>query len=150
MNKENESLRFSDLKNPYRQMKQCLRNERSTEEMNAQSPKLLTLTDAAATHIGSLIKLGHKKNTKIMGLHISVKNTGCAGMAYQVEYASTQPENSILVADKTITLFIDNFASVFLAGSVMDYKTDLLSAGFTFKNPNVTGECGCGESFTVG
>ncbi len=115
--------------------------------MNKPSPhKLLTLTEKAVNHINGLISESDKP---IDGLHISVRNTGCAGMAYEVNYAKEEPKNSVKVEDKGITLYIDNFASVFLAGSQIDYKTELLSSGFTFDNPNITGECGCGESFTV-
>ncbi len=115
--------------------------------LNRPAPKLLTLTDTAVSHINALMV---QSDTPMLGLHVSVKNTGCAGMAYDVNYASETPPNSIKIEDKGITLYVDNFASVFLAGAQVDYKTELLSAGFHFSNPNATGECGCGESFTVG
>ncbi len=113
-----------------------------------EAKKLLSLTDKAALHINNLLNKADS-TTNIKGLHITVKNTGCAGMAYDVNYAEDIPANSLHIEDKNIQLYVDNFASVFLAGSVIDYKSDLLSAGFTFENPNATGECGCGESFTI-
>ena len=121
------------------------------QNKNISEKKLLSLTDKAANHLAQLLDApnGADKD-KIIGLHILVKNTGCAGMAYDVHYCAEVPENTVEIFDKGIRLFVDNFASVFLAGSVMDYTQDILSAGFKFTNPNVTGECGCGESFTVG
>ncbi len=122
-------------------------NRTRNDDMNKPLPKLLTLTDTAVSHINRLITQSEKP---VLGLHVAVKNTGCAGMAYDVNYADAPPPNSIKIEDKGITLYVDNFASVFLAGSQVDYKIEALGAGFHFSNPNATGECGCGESFTVG
>lgn len=125
--------------------------------------KLLTLTEKAAEHAKKLIS---EAKNPIEGLRISVKNTGCAGMSYDVNYVpfpekgneglekneallQQQKTKDICVEDKGIKLFVDPFASVFLAGSIIDYKSGLLSAGFVFNNPNAKQSCGCGESFTV-
>lgn len=106
-------------------------------------PLVMKLTDAAATRIKDLMS---KSERPIAGLRVGVKNGGCAGMAYTMEYAeSTNPTDEI-VEDKGVKILIDPRAVLFLLGTEMDYKTDKLSAQFVFNNPNQTSACGCGES----
>ncbi len=106
-------------------------------------PQVMKLTDAAATRIKDLMS---KSERPIAGLRVGVKNGGCAGMAYTMEYAeSTNPTDEI-VEDKGVKILIDPKAVLFLLGTEMDYKTDKLSAQFVFNNPNQTSACGCGES----
>ena len=82
----------------------------------------------------------------VVGVRVGVKNGGCAGMSYTMEYASQVEKADEVVEDKGVRVLIDPKAVLFLLGTEMDYKTDKLSAQFVFNNPNQTSACGCGES----
>lgn len=109
-------------------------------------PKAITLSDAAATRVKEIMG---RAEGKVVGVRISVKNTGCAGMSYAMEYASDINPLDEKVEDKDVTILIDPKAVLFLIGTEMDYKTDKFESGFIFKNPNAVDTCGCGESFRV-
>ena len=109
-------------------------------------PQVMRLTDAAATRIRDLMGRAEKP---IAGLRVGVKNGGCAGMAYTVEYADQIAPSDEVVEDKGVKILVDPKAVLFLLGTEMDFKTDKLSATFVFNNPNQTGACGCGESVAI-
>jgi len=106
-------------------------------------PKVITLTDAAAERIRALMAAA---GANAIGLRIGVKKGGCAGMEYTMEYAAEPDPRDELVEDKGVRILIEPTAVLFLLGTEMDYKTDRMSAGFVFNNPNQTSACGCGES----
>ncbi len=106
-------------------------------------PQVMKLTDAAAARIRDIMS---KSEQPIAGLRVGVKNGGCAGMAYTMEYAQSVNPTDEIVEDKGVKILIDPKAVLFLLGTEMDYKTDKLSAQFVFNNPNQTSACGCGES----
>lgn len=108
--------------------------------------KAITLSDAAASRVKEIMA---RADGKFVGVRISVKNTGCAGMSYAMEYASELNPLDEKVEDKDVTILIDPKAVLFLIGTEMDYKTDKFESGFVFKNPNAVDTCGCGESFRV-
>src|SRR5580693_4655159 len=85
----------------------------------------------------------------IVGVRVGVKNGGCAGMSYTMEFAESVAANDEVVEDQGVKLLIDPKALLFLLGSKMDFRTDALSAGFVFLNPNETSACGCGESVAI-
>lgn len=101
----------------------------------------VTMTDAAANQISSLMNLGEKK-----GLRIGIKKGGCAGMEYTMEYVEEVDPNDEVIESKGARVMIAPMAQMFLFGTEIDYKVSLLEAGFSFNNPNVTEACGCGES----
>jgi iron-sulfur cluster assembly protein len=106
----------------------------------------VTLTDAAKRHIISYLKqeLGSK------GVRFSVKKTGCSGLSYVVDYVIDPQENDIaLPLDEQYQLWIDKASYPFLKGMNVDYVKQGLNYKFIFDNPNQTGQCGCGESFTI-
>jgi iron-sulfur cluster assembly protein len=106
-------------------------------------PQVMKLTDAAALRIKDVMARAERP---VAGVRVGVKNGGCAGMEYTMEYAeSVQPTDEV-VEDKGVKILVDPKAVLFLLGTEMDYKTDKLSAQFIFNNPNQTGACGCGES----
>src|SRR6186713_1175472 len=105
--------------------------------------KVVTLSDAAATRVKDIIA---KAERPIVGVRVGVKNGGCAGMSYTMEYAESINPLDEVVEDKGVKLLIDPKAVLFLLGTEMDYKTEKLSAQFVFNNPNQTSACGCGES----
>jgi iron-sulfur cluster assembly protein len=109
-------------------------------------PKVITLTDAAAKRIAALTAAAGKE---VAGLRIGVKKGGCAGMEYTMEYTDQRAPLDELVEDKGVRILIDPTAVLFLLGTEMDYRTDRLSSGFVFNNPNQTSACGCGESVNL-
>ncbi|MCW2273425.1 iron-sulfur cluster assembly accessory protein [Rhodoblastus acidophilus] len=105
---------------------------------------VMTLTDAAAARVKALMdKAGG------LALRVGVKNGGCAGMSYTVEMAEEQKPGELLVEDKGAKVLIDPKAVLFLIGAQMDFETTRMSSTFTFKNPNETSSCGCGESVAI-
>ena len=106
-------------------------------------PQVMRLTDAAANRIKEILG---KAERPIVGVRVGVKNGGCAGMSYTMEYAESARPLDEVVEDKGVKLLIDPKAVLFLLGTEMDFKTEKLSAQFVFNNPNQTSACGCGES----
>ena len=111
-------------------------------------PKLqvMRLSDAAAARIKDIFARAEKP---IAGVRVGVKNGGCAGMSYTMEYAETVNPADEVVEDKGVRILIEPKAVLFLLGTEMDYKIDKLSAQFVFNNPNQTSACGCGESVAL-
>jgi iron-sulfur cluster assembly protein len=106
-------------------------------------PQAIRLTEAAAERIKFVMANAEKP---IVGVRVGVRNGGCAGMTYTMEYAEEIKAADEVVEDKGVRVLIDPKAVLFLIGTEMDYKTDKLSAQFIFNNPNQTSACGCGES----
>lgn len=114
--------------------------------MNHPLPKVMTVTQAAASRVQEIIE---NSETPIAGLKIGVKNGGCAGMEYTLDYAETIDPGVDVVEDNGIKIVIDPKAILFLLGTEMDYEVSKLSSGFVFNNPNQTSACGCGESVAI-
>ncbi len=108
--------------------------------------KVMSLTEAAATRVQEVMAVADKP---IVGLRVGVKNGGCAGMSYTMEFAESVAANDEIVEDQGVKLLIDPKALLFLLGAKMDFRADALSAGFVFLNPNETSACGCGESVAI-
>jgi len=111
-----------------------------------ERPKLISLTDAAAARVREIMA---RADQPYAGLRVGVKNGGCAGQEYVMEYAKDVNPLDERVEDKGVQIFVDSKAVLFLIGAEIDYETTKLSAKFTFKNPNQTDACGCGESVTL-
>ena len=107
---------------------------------------VMTLTDAAAERARDLVA---NAGPSVIGLRVGVKNGGCAGMSYTVEYAEAKQPFDEMVEDKGVTLLIDQKALMFLLGTQLDFETTKMAATFTFKNPNQISACGCGESVSI-
>jgi iron-sulfur cluster assembly protein len=108
--------------------------------------KAMSVSDAAAARVKEIVAAADKP---IVGVRVGVKNGGCAGMSYTMEFAEAVAANDEVVEDKGVKLLIDPKALLFLLGSEMDFKVDKLAASFVFKNPNETSACGCGESVAI-
>ncbi len=106
----------------------------------------MTLTDAAAERIRALLA---KRGRPAVGIRVGVRSRGCSGLTYTLEYADEKGKFDEMVQDKGVTVLIDPKATMFIIGTEMDYVEDKLQSGFTFRNPNEKGRCGCGESFHV-
>ena len=114
--------------------------------MPLPSLKVLSLTDAAAIRVREIIE---KTDRPIAGVRVGVKNGGCAGMSYTMEYAEAPKAGEDVVEDKGVKVFVDPKAVLFLLGTEMDFETSKLSSQFVFRNPNQTSACGCGESVAI-
>ena len=108
--------------------------------------QVMTLTDAAAARVRELTEAAGRP---IAGLRVGVKNGGCAGMSYTMELADDVSPLDEVVEDKGVKLLIDPKAILFLLGAEMDFAVDKFSATFSFRNPNETSACGCGESVAI-
>ena len=119
-----------------------------SKEMRAATERkqVMTLTDAAAARLKELMA---KRSDAAVGLRIGVRNGGCSGMAYTMEFAAEKDPADEVVEDKGVTVLIDPKATLFLIGTEMDFVAQKLQSGFVFNNPNEKGRCGCGESFYV-
>lgn len=105
--------------------------------------KIMSLTDAAAERVKEIME---DADEPVIGVRVGVKNAGCAGMAYTLDYVSAPVQGDDHVHDKGVDVWVEPKATLFLLGTVMDFETEKMRSGFTFTNPNQTGACGCGES----
>ena len=117
-----------------------------TPRVRRPRPKLVTLTDRAAERVRVILEKGDRTYA---GLRVGVKNGGCAGSEYVFEYAEAAHPLDEVVEDKGVRILVDPKAVLFLIGTEIDYETTRLSSKFTFRNPNQTDACGCGESVTL-
>jgi iron-sulfur cluster assembly protein len=109
-------------------------------------PKVVTLTEAAADRVREIME---RSETPYMGLRVGVKNGGCAGQEYVLEYAEAAGPLDEVVEDRGVTILVEPKAVLFLIGTQIDYEVSRLSSKFVFRNPNETDACGCGESVTI-
>jgi iron-sulfur cluster assembly protein len=108
-------------------------------------PKVVTMTDAAAARVRSL--LADKPGA--LGLRVGVKKGGCAGMEYTMAVAEAKEPHDEVVEHEGAVLLIEPTAIMYLLGTEMDFQKDKLGHQFVFNNPNQTGSCGCGESVNL-
>ncbi|MFL2843391.1 MAG: HesB/IscA family protein [Alphaproteobacteria bacterium] len=108
--------------------------------------KLLSLTPNAIKHLKSILEDSPESNKAVK---LGVKNGGCAGMAYTMDYIDEVRDTDEYINIEGIKLVIDPKAILFLLGTEMDYQKSTLNSGFIFNNPNQTDACGCGESVTL-
>lgn len=105
----------------------------------------VTLTESAAQHISRFIS----RRGRGIGLRLGVRTTGCSGLAYKLEYADAGQPEDLYFESYGVTVIIDPKSLAYLDGTELDFVREGLNEGFRFNNPNVKGECGCGESFQV-
>jgi iron-sulfur cluster assembly protein len=105
----------------------------------------ISLTQPAADRIRNFIAArGHG-----IGLRLGVRKTGCSGFAYVVNYAESQQDGDVVFEDRGVKVYVDSSSLKLIDGTVVDFVKQGLNEAFRFQNPNVKGECGCGESFSV-
>ena len=107
---------------------------------------IIKLSDNAAERIKEIMSNAEKDS---LGVRVSVKSGGCAGMSYVLEYTKEVNPNDEVIEEKGVKVFVDSAAIMYLLGTEMDYKKEELSSSFVFNNPNETERCGCGESFKI-
>jgi iron-sulfur cluster assembly protein len=105
----------------------------------------ISLTESAATRVKSFLSTrGHG-----VGLRLGVRKTGCSGFAYVINYADEVNPSDLIFEDRGVKVFVDPGSIQLIDGTVVDFVKQGLNEAFRFLNPNVKGECGCGESFSV-
>jgi iron-sulfur cluster assembly protein len=105
----------------------------------------ITLTEPAARRVRDyLSRRGHG-----VGLRLGVKKTGCSGFAYVINYAEQVEDGDIVFEDRDVKIVVDPDSLALIDGTEVDFVKQGLNEAFKFRNPNVKGECGCGESFSV-
>jgi iron-sulfur cluster assembly protein len=109
-------------------------------------PAAIMLTSAAQDRITELMS---RAPEGAIGVRLSTPRRGCSGLAYSVDYVSEENALDEKIETPGGTFYVDGGSVLYLIGSVMDWSEDDFAAGFVFENPNATGSCGCGESFTV-
>jgi iron-sulfur cluster assembly protein len=107
-------------------------------------PNVVSLTEKAAERVRQIMTRSEKSY-----LRVGVKNGGCAGMEYVLDYADAPEPLDEIVEDKGVRILIQAKAILFLIGTTIDHETTKLASKFTFRNPNQTDACGCGESVTI-
>ena len=111
-----------------------------------QRPAAVMLTDKAEARVAALMA---KAPADAIGVKLSTPRRGCSGLAYSVDYVTQADTMDECIETPGGTFFVDGASVLYLIGSTMDWVEDDFTAGFVFNNPNATGACGCGESFTV-
>ncbi|WP_027671075.1 iron-sulfur cluster assembly protein IscA [Rheinheimera baltica] len=105
----------------------------------------ISMTTAAADRVRSFLQ----NRGKGLGLRVGIKTTGCSGLAYVLEFVDTLNDDDEVFEQDDLKLIVDGKSLVYIDGTQLDFVKEGLNEGFQFNNPNVNGECGCGESFTV-
>jgi iron-sulfur cluster assembly protein len=105
----------------------------------------ISLTEAAAARVQKYLR----SQGVGVGLRLGITKTGCSGYSYVVNYAEQVGQDDVVFEDRGITIVVDPAALPLIDGTQVDFVKNGLNEAFSFKNPNVTGECGCGESFNV-
>ena len=105
----------------------------------------ISLTESAAHRIKSFLS----SRGQGIGLRLGVRKTGCSGFAYVVNYADEVRPDDVMFEDRGVRVYVDRESLPLIDGTTVDFVKQGLNEAFRFRNPNVTGECGCGESFSV-
>jgi iron-sulfur cluster assembly protein len=105
----------------------------------------ITLTDSAADRVRDYLE----QRGSGIGLRLGIKKTGCSGFAYVINYADEVQADDVIFEDGGVTVVVDPDALEYIDGTQVDFTKDGLNEAFKFINPNASGECGCGESFSV-
>ena len=105
----------------------------------------ISLTESAADRVRAFLATRGQG----IGLRLGVRKTGCSGFAYVINYADAANADDIVFEDRGIKVFVDPSSLPLIDGTVVDFVKQGLNEAFRFRNPNIKGECGCGESFNV-
>jgi iron-sulfur cluster assembly protein len=113
-----------------------------------QAAVQLTLTPQAAEQVRKVFE-AEQPPAATAGLRVGVMPGGCSGFKYALNVEDAPAEDDVVIESAGVRLFVDSFSGQYLNGVTIDYMATMQSSGFTFDNPNATGGCGCGSSFTV-
>ena len=119
-----------------------------TTETHSDPTIGIILTETAAREITTIIKQQELDAEKVR-LRVGVKGGGCSGFSYVLDLTESQKETDELFEQQGIKIICDPKSLLYLNGTVIDFKDELMGRGFVFQNPNATSSCGCGSSFSV-
>ena len=105
----------------------------------------ISLTNSAADRVRTYLE----KRGSGVGLRLGVTKTGCSGYSYVINYAEKIDDSDVVFEDKGVTVVVQPDALALIDGTEVDFVKNGLNEAFSFRNPNISGECGCGESFNV-
>ncbi len=105
----------------------------------------ISLTDSAASRVRNYLQARDDS----VGLRLGVTKTGCSGYSYIINYADTVGDSDVVFEDKGVKVVVDAEALPLIDGTEVDFVKNGLNEAFSFRNPNISGECGCGESFNI-
>ena len=105
----------------------------------------ISLTESAAARVSKYLA----SREQVVGLRLGVTKTGCSGYSYVINYADAIDSGDIVFEDRGVKIVVDPAALELIDGTEVDFVKNGLNEAFSFKNPNITGECGCGESFNI-
>ncbi|PHX97640.1 MAG: iron-sulfur cluster assembly accessory protein [Gemmatimonadetes bacterium] len=114
----------------------------------SQAELAVTMTAAAAVEVRKFMD-AEQVSPEVGGLRVSVQPGGCSGFKYSLLIEDKPADDDTVVTQDGYKVFVDPFSMQYMAGITIDYVTSMQGSGFTFKNPNATGGCGCGSSFTA-
>ena len=109
---------------------------------------MITITNAASTEVQKFMD-AEGVAPEVGGLRVSVQPGGCSGFKYSIVIEDAPAEDDTILQQTGYNVFVDPFSLQYLNGIIVDYVTSMQGSGFTFKNPNATGGCGCGSSFSA-
>jgi iron-sulfur cluster assembly protein len=112
--------------------------------MEGASSMSIKLTENAAKRVQHFLA-----RDRSYALRVGVRKTGCSGWAYEVDLAEAVEPDDVVFEDRGVTIIVDSGSLPYVDGSEIDFVAEGLGSAFRFRNPNVTEECGCGESFTI-
>ena len=113
-----------------------------------QAEMAVTMTAAAVVEVRKFMEM-EKVSPEVGGLRVAVQPGGCSGFKYSLLIEDKPADDDTVVAQDGFKVFVDPFSMQYMAGITIDYVTSMQGSGFTFKNPNSTGGCGCGSSFSA-
>ncbi|HEV7858446.1 MAG TPA: iron-sulfur cluster assembly accessory protein [Pyrinomonadaceae bacterium] len=120
----------------------------TTETTTSAPPMTMELTEAGAVEVKKFMA-GEEGLPETAGLRVRVVPGGCSGFQYSLNIEEASREGDFILDAHGVRLFVDMFSAQYLNGVKIDYVTGVMGSGFTFTNPNATGGCGCGSSFTA-
>ncbi len=109
---------------------------------------MVTVTSAAAAEVQKFMQ-AENVSPDVGGLRVSVQPGGCSGFKYSLLIEDKPADDDTVIPQNGFNLFVDPFSMQYLSGVTVDYTSSMQGSGFTFKNPNATGGCGCGSSFSA-
>jgi iron-sulfur cluster assembly accessory protein len=116
--------------------------------VTSQPDIALTITPVAVTEVKRFMD-AEGVSPEQGGLRISVLPGGCSGFKYSLVIEDARAEDDVVLEQEGFSVFVDPFSAQYLSGVTIDYVSSMQGSGFTFRNPNATGGCGCGSSFSA-
>mgnify|MGYP000166513714 CR=1 FL=1 len=123
-------------------------NTGTIQDSTAQGTEVVSLSESAAREVRNIIKQQELEEAKVR-LRVGVKGGGCSGFSYLLDLTETQKETDELFEQHGIKIIVDPKSLLYLNGTMIDFRDEIMGRGFVFQNPNASTTCGCGSSFSA-